>query len=623
MHNNKLTTVPDSFADLTALASLDLSHNEITGLPGNLWALPNLASLNLSHNGLLSLPFFSPFAAANSNPLSRTRDPRGDWYSESVTRATEPLPKLSTLDVSHNRLTAASIDHEPGHLPASLTKFNLSSNPLGNAVSLIKALSVLQRLTGVLAEHADISDDSFPVGVLSEVDTPFPALSVLDLGETGVTRPAMEACFLPTVLRRSVEFEFTVEPPKPDVVRILVGKRVIKEAWELEAERRTKGRGRLLSQTEDNSPFANGVKEESTASQAVKESWELEAEHGLLTEGGRRRVRAEAAASAVSVPSNVAAAPTPSSRAKTPAQMMEKEAWEIEAEQGLLTAGGRRRARAAAVAATALSLSASPSHTPSPVSTPATSPTPSASALSHPQYYSVNTQTLTLPPSAALSKVSHARSFSLTAKMIPSASSASDLALTIPTPTLPLTTIVAQPLSHTLRLLILTGRRVDPSFYLPADADGPFLPQLEELSLENCNLSDKVTVLRMQQDDSATPQRTSEDILPLIARLFPSVRTLDLSYNGLTSASISPNALAQLILADPAASRAGLRHLRLRGNRLNALDGFEGLAGKFKGNRTVPQWKLEELDFRDNEIGRLPPEVGLLPMDIFLVDGNL
>jgi hypothetical protein len=27
----------------------------------------------------------------------------------------------------------------------------------------------------------------------------------------------------------------------------------------------------------------------------------------------------------------------------------------------------------------------------------------------------------------------------------------------------------------------------------------------------------------------------------------------------------------------------------------------------------VPEWKLEELDIRDNEIGKLPPELGLLP----------
>jgi len=52
------------------------------------------------------------------------------------------------------------------------------------------------------------------------------------------------------------------------------------------------------------------------------------------------------------------------------------------------------------------------------------------------------------------------------------------------------------------------------------------------------------------------------------------------------------------------------------------LDGFAAIAQMFKGNRLNSEWKLEELDLRDNEIGRLPPEMGLLPLDVLLVDGN-
>ena len=35
LHNNKLTALPDSFADLTALTVVDLSHNQLTSLPTN------------------------------------------------------------------------------------------------------------------------------------------------------------------------------------------------------------------------------------------------------------------------------------------------------------------------------------------------------------------------------------------------------------------------------------------------------------------------------------------------------------------------------------------------------------------------------------------------------------
>ena len=73
----------------------------------------------------------------------------------------------------------------------------------------------------------------------------------------------------------------------------------------------------------------------------------------------------------------------------------------------------------------------------------------------------------------------------------------------------------------------------------------------------------------------------------------------------------------------PPSVRKGLRHLRLRGNRINQLDGFQAIAERFRGNRDVPEWRLEELDLRDNEIGKLPPELGLLPVDVFLVDGNV
>ena len=42
----------------------------------------------------------------------------------------------------------------------------------------------------------------------------------------------------------------------------------------------------------------------------------------------------------------------------------------------------------------------------------------------------------------------------------------------------------------------------------------------------------------------------------------------------------------------------------------------------FWTNQDIPRWALEELDVRDNEIGRLPAELGMLSLDVFLVDGN-
>jgi Leucine-rich repeat (LRR) protein len=223
-----------------------------------------------------------------------------------------------------------------------------------------------------------------------------------------------------------------------------------------------------------------------------------------------------------------------------------------------------------------------------------------------------------------------------------STSSAADMA--VPPPSLPLNIIAIQPFAHSLRSLILVNRRADRSFALPSstsiDHQG-FLPCLEELDLEGCNFSDMVPVLRADVSLSLsssppssplTNSRINEPLLPLLATLFPSLRTLNLSYNAFTSSALTQDALFALVLGSypdgqrengpTSTTKKGLRHLRLRGNRITDLDGFTGLAGMFKGNRDVPEWKLEELDLRDNEIGRLPPEIGLLPLDVFLVDGN-
>jgi hypothetical protein len=310
-----------------------------------------------------------------------------------------------------------------------------------------------------------------------------------------------------------------------------------------------------------------------------------------------------------------------------------KETWEIEAEQGLLTEGGRRRARLAAAAATDSSddkhHAESAKDTQSIASTAPQSPQ-LASTFSLAKYYVASIQTLTLPPSAPPPKVtSHTRAFSVTAFPSrvgpPETDKGSDLAL--PAPTLPLALITSQSFSQTLRVLVLNSRRADRSLSLPADSpssDHLLLPNLEELTLENCDLRDFISVSRASGPDSGatTPPRSSEPLLPLLTKCFPTLRTLDLSGNGLTSASLNLENLSALIMASPPHGH-GLRHLRLRGNRLTELDGLQTLAQSFfKGNRHVPEWKLEELDLRDNEIGKLPPELGLLPLEIFLVDGN-
>lgn len=648
LHSNKLGSLPDAFADLTALTVLDLSHNALTSLPADLFALPHLTTLNISHNRLTFLPFRAPFDVAGSTPLGRTKDSRGDWFSKSITRATAPLPRLTSLDVSYNGLSASAIDHEYSQakpsLPTQVTKLDISGNPLGNCVSLLQSLARLERLRELRLQRAEIGNDSFPIDIISslKVTTPFPSLRLLDMEETHVTKPAVEAALRPPALRQAIEFEVTTEEPREGVLCVVVGKRVVKEAWEVEAERRAKLRSARVADSamEEGIDFGSraGGKGGHAATKVLvaKEAWEMEAEQGLLTEGAKRRARAAAAAAQSSA---LSAAPAstqlrPTSPLKKPA-VAAKEAWEIEAEQGLLTEGAKRRARAAAAVTAAINKPA-PQASPAALAqvSPSESPSPPSlsSVLSNPQFYNATTCTLTLPLSAPPPKAPHARSFSHvpTSKAVPKGkvSTTSDLALAIPTPTLPLSVIAVQPFAQTLKILNLSKRRKDPLFSLPPQ-DGVFLPVLEELTLEGCNISDTVPVTRSgatpDGGDGFSMPRTSEPLLPLLAKLFPSLRMLDVSYNALTSAALSQDALSSIILASDSAApeRKGLRHLRLRGNHIDELDGFQGIAELFKGNRECPAWNLEELDLRDNEIGKLPAELGLLPLDVFLVDGNI
>jgi len=89
------------------------------------------------------------------------------------------------------------------------------------------------------------------------------------------------------------------------------------------------------------------------------------------------------------------------------------------------------------------------------------------------------------------------------------------------------------------------------SFALPSGSisTSGFLPCLEELDLEGCNLSD---LMLISSADSDNTSRTSEPIIITLAKLFPSLQTLNLSYNALSNSSLTPEALGMIILKFPA-----------------------------------------------------------------------
>lgn len=554
-----------------------------------MFALPDLTTLNISHNSLTSIPFNAPFAL-RGNGVKQNQSSGGSFFTPTIIRATTALPRLIVLDASHNKITAAGIDLE---IPEGLTKLDLSNNPLGvnepRCQALLQKLGSLQRLKELRFDNAEIGDDAFPSTLFSAV--PFQSLQILDLGHTKVTEQAVKAAL--KGMKQEVNYNATTNDPPAGVACIIIGKKIIKEAWELELERRKDIRATKQNDFGD---------------------WSTE----MQTQMQKGPVSSDDA-------------PPSAETAKT---TVFKEDWEIEAEQGLLTEGGKRRARAAAAAAAAVAPIPTKPQTglrnglPSSIS-PERLPNQSTSGYLLAKYYSEGAQILELPEASPLVKArgTHARTFSLAPVTLSSPTSlqprTTDLA--VPTPTLPLSVIISQPFAQALRVLVLKGRRMDKTFSLPSAVEGQesFLPNLEELDLTNCGLSDAVNVIRSISNPvsgSVTPPRSSESILPLIAKLFPSLRTLTLSENFLTSSSLTFEALSALILAT--SDRQGLKHLRLNGNRISGLEGFQEIAGLFKGNREVPGWKLDELDVSDNDIGRLAPELGLLPLDEFSVERN-
>lgn len=577
LHNNKISALPETFVDLSGLTTLDLSHNCLTSLPHNIWALPALTNLNLSHNALTSLSFGAPFTNGGLESTKGDSWSTGGFFGPVVTRATTPLPRLLSLDVSSNKLVASTIDH--ANLPAALTKVDLSSNPISlenpDSAALVRALGSLQQLKELRLAHAKITDDAFPANLTSSNSPVYPALRILDLEETQVTPAGVQVAL--SGLKQTLSFEFSKDEPSEGIVRVLVGKNVVKEPWEIDIERQTRHRSaRSLAP----GPPVSLAKETRPIQEAVKERWEIEAEQGLLTEGGRRRARAAAAA----ISKDNATVPSLSDQRRD--------------------------------------LPIGSGHPSTPASGGSQSPIVN---LNNTEYYSSVTQTLTLPPLAPPSRT-HTRSFSLATSTSGPLALQGKIDIALPISALPIAAIAIQPFAQTLKTLVLSSRKLDLSVALPSgDSDGGLLPNLEELQLDGCGLGDTVAVTRKAEERSPSPPRSTEALLPLIARLFPNLRSLDLTYNYLTSGALSKDVLMNIILASPedsAVPRKGLRILRLKGNRITELNGFQEVAEMFKGHRAVSDWKLEELDLRDNEISKLPPELGLLPLDVFLVDGN-
>lgn len=561
--------------DLVNLMSLDLSKNELESLPPNIASLPALRTLNLSENKLTSIDF-----TLNKEELcSKQSD---SFFAPSIERASEPFPKLQTLDLSHNLITAEEISCD--NLPKNVESIDLSFNKLGHTQQLVNALSRLPRLIKLDMSRNELGVD--PFAILTQSSEPsFPKLLELKLLYCKLPTETIRKAFPD----RNISFD-VVQKSKSEssnILEVILNPPVIKEAWELEAERRLRpslSQSNLRAAEEDAPPLP--------PREVNKEAWEIEAEQGVLTEGAKRRLRAS------KQPEDT----RPVSKSEIRAKPVEKEQWEIDAEHGLLTEGAKRRARAMAVAKQNCEAS--------PGTEGKDSPTSAASSHSIASYYNEAKHMLTLPSALPRPKA-HGRAMSLAARL----SVQEQTNPLLPDATLPLAKIVYQSFAGSLRVLTLSNRRVNPCFDLPVmvgqTRNSP-LPMLDELYLISCGLAETISVTR---EGSGTG---SEPLLVLISTLFPSLSVLDISHNTLTSL----RGIETLIVPDWDKRRKGLKVFKAQGNRINTLDEIGTVCDGFKNDAKIDGWRLEEIDIRDNDIQKLPPAIGLLPLDVLLVDGN-
>ncbi|GAA5931505.1 hypothetical protein JCM1841_003557 [Sporobolomyces salmonicolor] len=175
---------------------------------------------------------------------------------------------------------------------------------------------------------------------------------------------------------------------------------------------------------------------------------------------------------------------------------------------------------------------------------------------------------------------------------------------------LPISPFSAWGWSATLRTLNLSHNRIA-TLELLSECSTVVFPSLESLDLSNNLLP-----------SFAVSSSSSMPTLSALAALFPALSALSLAHNRLTSLA----GIEDILFPSSSASSSGVRNLQLNGNKISDLTALCEVAQRVGGAGTEGrrQWRCEELDLSDNEIGRLPPTLGFLPPSLVLaVAGNV
>lgn len=194
VHNNLLTSLPGSVAFLKSLTSLNLSANKLDAFPTHVLKLKSLKDLDISSNALHKLwphdwreivenlqaptaasPSASP-ESAPQNSLSFWNDKPDDHEEEEQDETSSPFPLMRLLNVSDNPFDPSAFFTAGLSLPRNLITLDLSRTRLRQFPHQL--LSALPRLAHLRLVGNSLTDSAFQIDATKE---PCPSLETLDV----------------------------------------------------------------------------------------------------------------------------------------------------------------------------------------------------------------------------------------------------------------------------------------------------------------------------------------------------------------------------------------------------------------------------------------------------------
>ncbi|KAM0756021.1 L domain-like protein [Meredithblackwellia eburnea MCA 4105] len=592
LHNNVLTCLPKSFSQLSRLTHLNLAGNRIQDFPAAILDLP-LRHLDLSLNGLRSL-----------------------WPEE----LTNPFPFLSTLLLSFSDLRGVFTPTTTITFPSNLVTLDLSSSGILQDGVLFGALSKLNVLLSL-----DLANNGL-TGDLSAVDsTSWERLRTLDLS------------------RNSIDTLASIDEAVERLERIVSWVGLPKTISVLVDEQRS---NTLISRSEKTTLEINIL------------------ENALMSERARRRAILYPPPAPLEVPSRNESAPTsPALSSASSPRLASPEAATPVFTSPILESGSPPLTPRCEAEASTSTVENSPTEAPPPYALDPSSdlsgtmekkllieekendedsksnkkveeePSPvthhhgadtsgdeAAFALLTTANLSANGTTLVLSHRSLVdlpSPTSHIPTSPRPRKV--------DLSHNV-FPSLPFAAIARWGWGESLTTLDLRSNR---ALGIRAWA-GIVLPHLMELNLADNRLEDEVRGCLRGEEGGDDGQGQGEGhgqggvgLWELVAMVAPRLRVLDLSVNRLKSL----NGVRRVLLPDPGEGGVGtgLVELLLSENQLEDVAGLCEVAEELDlgGGDARGRWKCNVLDLRQNNISRLPPTLGKLPLTVqLLVDGN-